>query len=117
MSTATIARSASQSTGSLLVFAPVGRGEPLVLLADGSYDTADERVFWRTTPEETVLRVPLDRPVAVRPVHHRPVQPDRGGQQALIDAIRATRAQGPASSPVDRHARLASSWAEQRSRG
>jgi hypothetical protein len=104
MSTATLARSASPSPGSLLVFAPGGRGEPLVALADGSYETADERVFWRTTPEQTVLRLPLDRPVAVRPVHHRPAQPAGGGQQALLEAIRATRVH-------------ASSWAEQRSRG
>ena len=74
----------------VLVCAP-GADEPLVVLANGSYETAAERVFYGAGPEDEVLRLPLSVPVAVRPVRRthpvdRPV-----GEQALADAVRGSR--------------------------
>lgn len=81
------------SDGQLLVCAHApGRPEPLVLLADGSYESADERVFWGGTPDCEVLRVPLAGPVAVRQVRHFPAQrPSADGERRLLAAIAAQR--------------------------
>lgn len=66
-----------------LVCAPAGPARPAsVVLADGSFETLSERVFWLGTPGNEVLRLPLDTPVVVRPVH----VPSRG-ERALAAAV------------------------------
>jgi DNA-binding CsgD family transcriptional regulator len=57
----------------VLVCAPT-EGEPAVVVADGSYETGDERVFWRHDRDAEVLRLPLDAPVSVRPLRRFPAQ-------------------------------------------
>lgn len=73
-----------------------GVDEPYVSVADGVYETSTERVFWRGTPDSTVLRLPIDLPVATRPIRQVPTQ--RGGQVAvgelsLLKAVRVVRAE------------------------
>ncbi|MCW2600755.1 MAG: hypothetical protein JWM02_2584 [Frankiales bacterium] len=76
--------------------------EPQVVLADGAYETTDERVFWRNQPTCEVLRLPLAAPVATRPVRHFDTPPASApGELALLEAVRASRRKG----------QLAGSWA------
>jgi DNA-binding CsgD family transcriptional regulator/methylmalonyl-CoA mutase cobalamin-binding subunit len=81
------------TTGRVLVCATgAAPDDPLVVLADGSYETAEERIFWRSRPECEVLRLPLTVPVATRPVRHFPPAPRSGAREgALIAAVRASR--------------------------
>ncbi len=74
---------------SVLVCAPrPPDGEPHVVLANGSYATASERVFWRDSPDAEVLRLPLQHPVSVRPLRHFPSQrPTREGELRLLSAV------------------------------
>jgi DNA-binding CsgD family transcriptional regulator len=93
--------------GTVLVCAAPDRGgEPFVVLADGSYDTPAERVFWRHSPEAEVLRVPLRTQVSVRPVRHFPEQRSaEDGELRLLQALAAhrvdTRPARPAPGPND----------------
>jgi DNA-binding CsgD family transcriptional regulator len=73
---------ASPSAATVLVCAPTD-GEPSVVLADGSYETEGERVFWRHDREATVLRLPIDAPVSVRPLRHFPSQRPAPQEEAL----------------------------------
>lgn len=59
--------------------------QPVVLLADRSYETDDERVF--VEGDHEVLRLPLSTPVAVRPIRHVAAL----GEQALTEALRRVR--------------------------
>jgi hypothetical protein len=72
-----------QTPATVLVCAPAEDDvEPRVVLADGSYETEAERVFWRHDRGAEVLRLPLQAPVSVRPVRHFPEQrsaPDGAG--------------------------------------
>jgi DNA-binding CsgD family transcriptional regulator len=97
-----------------------------VVVADGSYETADERVFWRHDRDAEVLRLPLDAPVSVRelrrfpsqrptPPQERIVEPPRPAnpQAALPDRLRQALAAGDVGSAeavagqIWRHAGLA----------
>lgn len=85
----------------LVCAAPGPDAPPQVVLADGSYETASERVFWRTTPATEVLRVPLRARVTVRPVRHfsaHRVVPD--GEQRLVAALTPYL---PVPTPRDEH--------------
>lgn len=76
-------------TAERLVFAAPRPGEPVVVLADGFYDTEDEHVFWRGCEDDEVLRLPLTQPIASRAVHHFPHAPEqRLGEQALALAVK-----------------------------
>ena len=86
----------SPTSRRMLVCAPdPDHGEANVSLADGFYDTADERVFWSESPERAVLRLPLDRPVATRRLRDfaertTPVE-DTPGVRALLRAVQDSR--------------------------
>jgi len=78
----------------LVCASPGPDGAPQVVLADGSYETEAERVFWRRTPGTEVLRVPLQARVTVRPVRHFsspaiPAKegPEQQGEQRLLAAL------------------------------
>ncbi|MGB8649377.1 MAG: LuxR C-terminal-related transcriptional regulator [Mycobacteriales bacterium] len=76
----------------VLVCAPAVSDEPVVVVADGSYETDSERVFWHTVRDAEVLRLPLDAPVSVRPLHtprQRTASPSLPlpGERALLDAV------------------------------
>jgi DNA-binding NarL/FixJ family response regulator len=76
----------------LVCATPEQGGEPLVVLADGSYETGAERVFWRHRPDAEVLRLPLQVPVSVRPVRRFPEQrPAEDGERRLLEAVAAHR--------------------------
>jgi DNA-binding CsgD family transcriptional regulator/methylmalonyl-CoA mutase cobalamin-binding subunit len=79
-------------TGAMLVCAPERPGQqPLVAVADGTYETAQERVFWRESPEAEVLRLPLERPVATRQLRElarqSPYASAAPGLRALLRAV------------------------------
>jgi DNA-binding CsgD family transcriptional regulator len=69
-------------TTQILVCAPTD-GEPSVVVADGSYETDAERVFWRHERDAEVLRLPLDAPVSVRPLRHFPSQRHVPAEEAV----------------------------------
>jgi DNA-binding CsgD family transcriptional regulator len=72
----------------LVCAVPEPGGEPRVVLADGSYETDGERVYWRRTPEAEVLRLPLDATVALRPVRRFPAQrAPQSGEERLLAAL------------------------------
>lgn len=76
--------------GSLLVCATgSSSAEPVVVLANGTYETGTERVFWRADREDEVLRLPLAVPVSIRPV--RRGIPAPRGELALLAAVAAAR--------------------------
>ncbi len=82
----------SRPTGRVLVCAPRSEDdEPLVVLADGTYETTRERVFWRDQPDGEVLRLPLTVPVAIRPVRQFPLPRRAKGEEELLAAVRASR--------------------------
>jgi DNA-binding CsgD family transcriptional regulator/methanogenic corrinoid protein MtbC1 len=86
----------SPTSRRMLVCAPnPGQGEANVSLADGFYDTADERVFWSESPERAVLRLPLDRPVATRRLRdfaeRTSAVEDTLGVRALLRAVQDSR--------------------------
>jgi DNA-binding CsgD family transcriptional regulator/methanogenic corrinoid protein MtbC1 len=91
----------------MLVCAPDPvRGEANVSLADGFYDTADERVFWRESPERAVLRLPHDRPVAVRRLRDFAERPTAAaaagtapGVRALLRAVEDSRSRADEGQP------------------
>jgi DNA-binding NarL/FixJ family response regulator len=89
----------------VLVCATPDPGAPQVVLADGSYETDAERVFWRHTRRTEVLRLPLQTEVSVRPVRRfdEPVVPVQrtvlAGEQRLLAAVAQHRAE-PAATPV-----------------
>lgn len=65
---------------------------PVVVLANGSYATEHDRVFWGDDPRDEVLRLPLSAPVTIRPVrrtHPAAARPE--GLRALADAVRQAR--------------------------
>jgi two-component system response regulator DesR len=75
--------------------------EPQVVLADGSYESDGERVFWRRNPDAEVLRIPLQAPVSVRPIRSVPMQPlAPEGERRLLAAVAAQREVTP---PADGH--------------
>lgn len=66
--------------------------EPLVVLANGSYETDVERVFWSKDPRDEVLRLPLSVPVSVRPVRRfAAVSVGADANEALAEAVRGAR--------------------------
>jgi DNA-binding CsgD family transcriptional regulator len=73
----------------LLVCATPGPAQPAqVVLADGSYQTQHERVFWRRSPDAEVLRVALQTPVVIRPLRHVPTpRSSAAGEQRLLAAL------------------------------
>ena len=76
-------------------------GEPLVVLADGSYETDAERVFWRHRPDTEVLRLPLQVPVSVRAVRRFPDQrAAEDGERRLLEAVAPHRLEVPATERV-----------------
>jgi hypothetical protein len=81
-------------TGLLVCAAPRLTTEAVVVVADGSYEAGDERVFWRTFPEHEVLRLPLTTPFSVRPLQvHVPLpRAASAGEIRLALAVRASRA-------------------------
>ncbi|HTL23064.1 MAG TPA: LuxR C-terminal-related transcriptional regulator [Mycobacteriales bacterium] len=81
----------------LVCAVPEPGGEPRVVLADGSYESGGERVYWRRTPDAEVLRLPLDATVALRPVRRFPDQrPPQSGEERLLAALAAHRPATPA---------------------
>ncbi|MGB8652556.1 MAG: LuxR C-terminal-related transcriptional regulator [Mycobacteriales bacterium] len=64
-----------------------------MVLADGSYQSDGEQVFWRDTVADEVLRVPVGSPLSVRALHSRPVIPEqpRAGERALLQAVAKQR--------------------------
>ncbi len=85
----------------VLVCAVATPGDPQVVLADGSYETDAERIFWRNTPDAEVLRLPLDASVSVRHVRRFPEQrtaPD--GEARLLAALATHRATAGTASPA-----------------
>jgi DNA-binding NarL/FixJ family response regulator len=80
----------------MLVCAPAPEQDGVrVSLADGVYDTVDDRVFWQEVPEREVMRLPRDLPVAVRQLRTFPRQRAAmvaDGEAALLAAIRESRA-------------------------
>jgi hypothetical protein len=79
----------------LVCAVPEPGGEPRVVLADGSYESGGERVYWRRTPDAEVLRLPLDATVALRPVRRFPDQrPPQSGEERLR-ATSSADADGP----------------------
>ncbi len=87
---------------SVLVCAPRHPdGRPHVVLADGSYDTPVERIFWRHSREAEVLRLPLQHPVSVRPVRAFPAsEPNPDGERQLLAALAKHRTQ-PTAEKLD----------------
>lgn len=82
----------------MLVCAPQGGGSPLVVLADGSYESAGERVFWREQPDDEVLRLPLTAPVSTRRLRHFSRPQDVGSAARLLKAVGSSRpGDGPAA--------------------
>lgn len=76
-------------TAELLVFATPRPDQPDVVLSHGSYLTEDERVFWRGSEAEEVLRLKLTQTVATREVRRFPDLPEqRLGERALALAVR-----------------------------
>jgi hypothetical protein len=79
----------------LVCATPSAATGPVVVLANGSYATEHDRVFWGDNPHDEVLRLPLSVPVTVRPVRRshadssQPTQP--AGLRALADAVRHAR--------------------------
>lgn len=105
------AAGAPEQAGSrMLVCAPAaGREGVSVSLADGVYDTPDDRVFWQEAPEREVLRLPRDMPVAVRELRTFPRQRTAGvaaGEAALLEAIRQSRPHGRPHAPHQERAPL-----------
>lgn len=81
----------------LVCAAPDESGQPRVVLADGSYETDAERVYWRSTPDAEVLRLPLDTAVSVRPLRSFPAQRSADdGEQRLLAALAPHRSEGAA---------------------
>jgi DNA-binding CsgD family transcriptional regulator len=85
---------------SLLVIAQRPGTWPAVVLASGSFETSSERVFFRGTTDNDVLRLPLETPYAVRstrraatapaPQPEGPEPADTGGgthQASPLDAL------------------------------
>jgi DNA-binding CsgD family transcriptional regulator/methylmalonyl-CoA mutase cobalamin-binding subunit len=94
--------SAEQAGPLLVCAAGIPPQEPLVVLADGTYETADERVFWRRDPETEVLRLPRDLPVAIRPLRRAAMSAQATpGEQALLDAVRANRKERRSGADLD----------------
>lgn len=91
-----ITTSSPKTDRTVLVCAtPSPNADPQVVLADGCYETADERVFWRTSEQAEVLRIPLQAPVSVRPLRHVPDQRTAGqGELRLLAALAAHRHAG-----------------------
>lgn len=82
----------------LVCAAPDTHPEPQVVLADGCYETGDERVFWRRAPDAEVLRLALGVPVSIRPVQHVPAQRSvADGEQRLLAALNPHRPATPRS--------------------
>jgi DNA-binding CsgD family transcriptional regulator len=80
----------------LLVCAPRGaQDSPLVEIADGSYETVDERVFWRDRREAEVLRLPLQAAVAERALKRFPDGPLTDGEAQLLAAVAEHRPSSP----------------------
>jgi DNA-binding NarL/FixJ family response regulator len=84
-------------TGAMLVCVPEVSGQqPLVAVADGTYETAQERVFWRESPDAEVLRLPLERPVATRQLgeldRQSPYASAAPGLRALLRAVQDSHA-------------------------
>jgi DNA-binding CsgD family transcriptional regulator len=100
----------SSSPSTVLVCAvPEQGGEPRVVLADGSYETDAERVYWRRSRDAEVLRLPLEAAVSVRPLRRFPEQrAPQDGEQRLLAALAAHRPERPAarSEAEDAHAAL-----------
>jgi DNA-binding NarL/FixJ family response regulator len=81
----------------MLVCATERGGETVhVSLADGMYESDDETIFWRDTPDATVLRLPRELSFVTRPVHGLPRQRRsvESGELALLRAVRASRSNG-----------------------
>jgi DNA-binding CsgD family transcriptional regulator len=99
----------------LLVCATPGPAQPAqVVLADGSYQTQHERVFWRRSPDAEVLRVALQTPVVVRPLRHVPEPRSSAGEQRLLAALAPYRppTPGEAVAQVRPNERLAGALAQ-----
>ena len=78
----------NRSGTGVLVCAPVEGGDPRVVVADGSYETDAERVFWRSTVADEVLRLPLQAEVSVRPLRRFPEQRrPQDGELRLLAAV------------------------------
>jgi DNA-binding CsgD family transcriptional regulator len=72
----------------VLVCAPDDHAEPHVVLANGSYETDRERVFWRSSPDAEVLRIPLQASVAVRTLRSPPSpRVAEDGERRLLAAL------------------------------
>jgi hypothetical protein len=83
---------AEARTTVLVCATPPTHPEPQVVLADGSYESDGERVFWRTNPAAEVLRIPLQAPVSVRPIRRVPALPlAPDGERRLLAAVAARR--------------------------
>lgn len=88
----------SAAPSPVIVCSTHDQGEPQVVLADGSYETDAERVFWRHSRDAEVLRLPLQAPVSVRPVRHFPTQRTASdGEQRLVAALAPHRVHVPAA--------------------
>ena len=77
------------AAAAVLVCAPREGSDPDVVLADGSYETPDgDRVFWRASPDDEVLRLPSSAPVSVRRLPQFPArQPHAAGEDRLLAAL------------------------------
>lgn len=82
----------------LVCAVPEQGAEPRVVVADGSYETDAERVYWRSSPEAEVLRLPLDAAVSTRPLRRFPEQrTPQEGEQRLLAALAPYRTATPAA--------------------
>lgn len=88
----------SDTSPVLVCAVPEPGAEPRVVLADGSYETAAERVYWRRSRDAEVLRLPLDAAVSVRHLRRFPEQRvPQDGEQRLLAALAAHRSAPPAA--------------------
>ncbi|HUR14714.1 MAG TPA: LuxR C-terminal-related transcriptional regulator [Mycobacteriales bacterium] len=86
----------------LVCAVPEPGGEPRVVLADGSYETAAERVYWRRSRDAEVLRLPLDAEVSVRPLRRFPApRGHHDGESRLLAALAPHRLEAPAPAIED----------------
>lgn len=91
-------------TNRMLVVAPAGDApETQVALADGSYESDGERVFWHGSPTEPVLRLAADQPVTTHPLR-RPAESALSaaapGLRALRLAVQQSRAEERSGAPT-----------------
>jgi DNA-binding CsgD family transcriptional regulator/methanogenic corrinoid protein MtbC1 len=106
-----------EPVGTVLVCAPrASSEEPLVALAGRSYETDSERVFLDGDGTHEVMRLPLDAPVAVRPLRHFASPSEEGeaeaGELALLRAIgRARNGLGREAAPSKKGVLLAETFA------